>query len=948
MPPLSRRRLLSTRPHLRLIALVGLIVPRRLRADWRQEWEAELRYREMLLSEWDRLDWRNKLDLLRRSTAAFWDALWLQPQRLEDQMFQDLRYGMRMLLKHKGFTLVAVLSLALGIGANTALFSVVDAVLLETLPVKEPDRLVLFEWQSGQPFRTSGMRGSFAPAPPGMRGASVFRYEIFERLGQARAQAESDPLSDLFAFAPLYGVTAVVNEQAEVVRGQVVSGGYYAGLGVQPVLGRPLTDADDQPGAPPAVVVSHQYWQERLGANPDIIGQQLKLNNISFTIVGVTPPGFTGTLQVDQRPAVTVALATEPLLLAEGTGMGRNGKPGIWWLNLMGRLKPEATLEQAGQSLAGVFEATALEIMPPPRRDGDPAQLDPKDYPQLLALPGSRGLMETRKRYSATIYGMFGIVAMVLLIACANVANLLLSRAALRGPEIGVRLAVGAGRWRLIRQLLTESILLASLGGAVGVLFALWGKRILVAMADRSTGFLPADVDPSTNWRVLAFTAAVSLLTGVLFGLIPAWRATRLDLTTALKQGRRTTGSVSRLSKGLIVAQVALSLLLLVGAGLFIRTLYNLQQVDLGFNQERLLLFSLQPKQGGYKDERLIQFYQDLFARLDNLPGVRAASFSRIPLISHSMWNSDFLLPGESEKSAGSRVTNRQMVRENYFSTMEIPLLRGRGFTEQDDQRANKVAIVNQAFARKFFPDEDVVGKRIVETDTKREVEIVGVVADAKYDSQRTEIEPLFYTPWRQESGAIGEMHFALRTLGEPAALASTVREVVREMDANLPVSEVSSQEERSKAALGQERLYARLLTFFGAVALLLAAIGLSGVLAYSVAQRTNEIGIRMALGAQPTNVLRLVIWQGMRLVLIGLVVGAACGYALKRLLESQYFGPRSWQRQMADKLYGVQWADPLTLAVIAMLLMLVALAACWLPARKAARVDPLAALRHE
>jgi predicted permease len=312
------------------------------------------------------------------------------------------------------------------------------------------------------------------------------------------------------------------------------------------------------------------------------------------------------------------------------------------------------------------------------------------------------------------------------------------------------------------------------------------------------------------------------------------------------------------------------------------------------------------------------------------------------------MWNTDFLLPGETEKSAGSHITNRQMVRENYFATMEIPLLRGRGFTERDDKRATKVAIVNQEFGRKFFPDEDVVGKRIVDTETKAETEIVGMVADTKYNSQRNEIEPLLYTPWRQESAAIGEMHFALRTMGEPTALAPAVREVVRGMDVNLPVTEVSTQKERSRVALGQERLYARLLSFFGAVALLLAAIGLSGVLAYSVAQRTNEIGIRMALGAQPTNVLRLVIWQGMQLVLLGLAVGAACGYGLKRLLESQYFGPRTWQRQMADQLYGVQWADPLTLGLIATLLMLTALVACWLPARKAARVDPLDALRHE
>ena len=948
MPVPPRRKPLYVRPHLRLIALFGLIVPRRLRADWRQEWEAELRYRELLLAEWDLLDWRHKLDLLRRSAGAFWDALLLQPARLEDEMFQDLRYGLRMLVKHKGFTLVAVMSLALGIGANTALFSVADAVLLRTLPVKEPDRLVLFEWQAGTAFRTSGSRGSFVAGPPGTRVSSVFRQEIFERLRQARAQSSDDPLSDLFAFAPIYELTAVVNEQAEVIRGQAVSAGYYEGLGVQPLMGRTITEADDRPDAQPAVVLTHQYWQDRLGADPGVIGQQLRLNNVPFTIVGVTPPGFAGTLQVDQSPAVSIPVAFEPLVLGERTGSGRNGKPGMWWLNLMGRLRPGATLEQAGESLNGTFQASALEIMPPPRRENELAQIEPKDYPRLVASSGSRGLMEARKGYSATIYGMFGVVAMVLLIACANVANLLLSRAALRGPEIGVRLAVGAGRWRLIRQLLTESLLLASVGGAVGVLFAFWGTSALAAMADGDTGFLPTNLDPGLSWRVLAFTAAISMLTGVLFGLAPAWRATGLDLTTSLKEGRRTTGAVSRLSKGLVVVQVALSLLLLVGAGLFIRTLQNLQRVDLGFNQENLLLFGLQPQQGGYKDERLLQFYDELFAKLDNMPGVRAATFGRIPLISRYMWNTDVLLPGESEKSGGKHITNRQMVRENYFGVMEIPMLRGRGFTWQDDDRAPKVAIVNQTFARKFLPDEDVIGKRVVDPESKREMEIVGVVADTKYDSQRNEVEPLLYTPWRQEGAVIGEMYFTLRTTGEPTALAAAVRQVVRDMDTNLPITDLTTQAERSQATLGQERLYARLLSFFGVLALLLAAIGLSGTLAYSVAQRTNEIGLRMALGAQPASVLRLVIWQGMRLVLVGLVVGAACGYGLKRLLESDYFERRSWQRQMAEQLYDVQWNDPATLLVIAALLTLTALAACWLPARKAARVDPLAALRHE
>jgi len=873
-------------------------------------------------------------------------------------MFQDLRYGMRMLLKHKGFTIVAVLSLALGIGANTALFSVVDAVLLQTLPVKEPSRLVLFEWESGSAFRTNGTRGSSNQKPPGIRGASMFRYDVIEKMRQARAAATEDPLSDFFAFAPVYGLTAVANEQAEVVRGQAVSGGYYTGLGVQPILGRGITDADDNAAAPPVVVISHQYWQERFGGKPDVIGQQLKLNQTPFTIIGVTPPAFTGALQVSDRPAVTVPLAFEPVLLGERTGMARAGRPaeagrqaqpdrpGYWWINIMGRLKPGATLEQARDSLNGAFQATALEVMPPPRRDNEPAKLDPKDYPRLVARSGSQGLMESRESYSATIYGLFGVVALVLLVACANVANLLLARASLRGHEIGVRLAVGAGRWRLIRQLLTESVLLSSLGGALGVLFALLGKSALVAVAGRDTRFLPADVELSLNLRVLSFTVAVSLLTGILFGLAPAWRATSPDVTAAIKQGRRATGAVSRLSKGLVVLQVALSLLVLIGAGLFIRTLYNLQRVNMGFNQENLLLFALSPREGGYQEERLTQFYERLFERLDNLPGARAATFGAVPLISHYGWNNNVLLPGETERTAAQHLTDRQSVRENYFTALEIPLLRGRGFTEHDDRRAPKVAIANQTFSRSFFPNDDALGKRIREGDNSPEMEIVGVVADTKYSSQRREITPLLITPWRQDSP--GQMYFALRTTGEPAALAASVRQAVRELDANLPVTEISSQEARSQRTLGQERLYARLLSFFGALALILAAIGLTGVLAYSVAQRTNEIGIRMALGAQAANVLRMVIWQGMRLVLLGLVAGAACGYGLKRLLATQYFAPGSWQRQMAERLYGVEGTDPLTFAVIASLLAAVALLACWLPARKAAQVDPLAALRHD
>jgi predicted permease len=929
------------------IRIVGVIVPRRLRSDWRQEWEAELQYREELLAEWERLDWRHKLDLLLRSTSAFWDALWLQPKRLEDEMFQDLRYGVRMLRTHKGFTAVAILSLALGIGANTALFSVVNSVLLKTLPVEEPERLVIFRWQSGLAFRVSGYSGtSHNPGPPGTRGWSLFRYEVFEKMRQAHLQAQESPLSDLFAFAPIHEIDALLGNQAEVIKGQAVTGGYYAGLRVHPILGRAITAEDDRPGAEPVVVISYNFWKDRFEADPAVIGKPLKLNRMSFTIIGVEPPAFTSPSQVDFHPVVNIPMTCEPLLRGEHSNLGTAKNPGDWWLNLMGRLKPGATYEQAGEILNGTFQSAALEMMPPPWKANQPARLEPKDYPNLIAESGSRGMLDRRRRYSPTIYTLFIVVALVLLIACVNVANLLLARAALRSAEISVRLAVGAGRWRLVRQLLTESMLLAVLGGAVGVLFAFWGKRVLAGLADRDTGLLPNGVEFDLNWRVLAFTLVTSLLTGVLFGLVPAWRATNLNLATSLKQSRRTTGAVSRLSKGLIVVQVALSLLLLVGAGLYIRTLYNLQRVDLGFNQQNLLLFELQPGQSGYKDERLLRFYEQLFVRLENLPGVRAATSASVPLIADGRWYTDVLLPGENEMTAAQHETNRQTVRENYFATMEIPMLKGRSFAAQDDRHAPKVAIVSQTFARQFFPDEEALGKRVTITDGNSLVEIVGVAADTKYTSQRQELLPLIYTPWRQETK--GGMYFILRTTGEPTALATTVRQVVRELDSDLPVTEISTQTARSEATLGKERLSARLLSFFGGLGLLLAAIGLSGVLAYSVAQRTNEIGIRMALGARPANVLRLVIGQGMNLVLLGLAVGGLGGYALKRLLDSRYFSSTEGEWQFTEQLYGVEWADPMTIVIIASLLLLVAFIACWLPARKAARVDPLEALRHE
>jgi predicted permease len=852
-------------------------------------------------------------------------------------LWQDLRYGWRMMRKAPGFTAIAVLSLALGIGANTALFSLMDAVLLKTLPVKSPGQLVVFNWQAGRPFRTPGMRGTFVGGyPPGMRGGGAFHYRSFEKMRDESMREPNSPLSEVFAFAWVGDLNALVDGQAEMAKAQVVSGGYYAGLGVPPLLGRLIADDDDNAGATPVAVISHQYWRERFGANRDVVGKQINLNQTTFTIIGVTPPAFTGTLQVGERPAVTVPIAFAQALDPESRLMDKPGKTAIWWINLMGRLKPNATTEQAQESLDNAFQSLAMEMMPPPRNEKEPAQIEAKDYPHLLALSGSKGMWEMRSIYSSTIYLLFGVVGLVLLIACANVANLLLARAALRASEITIRLAVGAGRFRLVRQLLTESLLLAALGGALGVLFALWGKDALAAMGGGG-GFLPADMEYSLSWRVLGFTLGISLLTGVLFGLAPAWRATSFDLTTALKESHRTTSSVSRsrLSKVLVIAQVAMSLILLIGAGLFVRTLRNLQQVEVGFNQENLLRFSLQPRTSGYKDERLVQLYQQLFARFDGIPGARSVTFERIPVLNHWASNLSLILPGETAQTGAEHMANTQIVRENYFTTMEIPLLAGRGFTERDDQHSTKVAIINETLARQYFPDEDPLGKRVgVDDETVGKIEIIGVVRDSKYNSQREEMEPLIYTPWLQESKSIGEMFFAMRAAGDPTALVAAVRQSVSEIDNNLPVTNVKTQVAQSRDALTEERLFANLLTFFGSLALLLAAIGLYGVMAYSVAQRTNEIGIRMALGAQTSNVMRMVIWQGMRLVLVGIIVGAIGAYALKQVIASQ--------------LYGVGPTDPLTFAIVGGVLLEISLLACYVPARRATKVDPMVALRYE
>ena len=846
-------------------------------------------------------------------------------------LWQDVRYGVRMLSKAPAFTFVAVLSLALGIGANTALFSLVDAVLLKKLPVAEPEQLVLFNWMAGDSFRLPYLSGyEDRDKATGLRISTSFSYPAFARL---REQNQS--FTELFAFTGIERLNVQADaQQAEITSGQIVSGNYYAGLGVKPLIGRTITDDDDKPTASPVVVVNYRYWQRRFGLDPSIVGRQINVNNIACTIIGVTPREFDGTLQIGESPDLSLPMALEPQLMANSGSV--LDKADSWWLQMMGRLKPGVSLEQAQASLEAAFRQSALEMeaaLPPPGQ-GQPQRLEETDVPRLRLSSGSQGLNEERAERQKSLWLLMGVVGLVLLIACANVANLLLARAEGRRKEIGVRLALGASRWRLVRQLLTESLLLAGLGGIAGTLFAMWGKDVLLIL--RPWGDDAMNIDLKLDWRVLFFTLALSLLTGMLFGLAPALRATRVSLTTALKDSVKGAGGGtvrSLLTKSLVVAQVAMSLLLLVGAGLFIRTLHNLQKVDAGFNQQNLLLFRVDPRLNGYEKERLTNLYRQMFDRIEAVPGVRSATFSRSALLSGSRSTSSIYLPGAEVQVGVRKLTHRHTVRANFFETMEIPILLGRSLSPQDDGRAPRVVVINQAFAERYFPNENPVGKRFGFSPEKTgDIEIVGVARDAKYANLRDETPPTVYLSYLQETP--GQMNFEVRTAGDPAALVPAIRQAVSEVDNNVALFDIRTQVEQVNELLAQEHLFTTLLSFFGLLALLLATIGIYGVMAYSVAQRTHEIGIRMALGAQSHDILRMVVSQGMILALVGASVGLAGAFYLTRLMSSL--------------LFGVTATDPLTFIGVALVLAAAALLACFIPARRAARVDPMVALRYE
>jgi predicted permease len=859
--------------------------------------------------------------------------------RLLEELWQDLRYGARMLRKNPGFTLIAVLTLALGIGANTALFSLVDAVLLKTLPVRKPEELALFKWAKGPRGISFPHKGRNNKEPgTGLSVGTSFSVPAFEQM-----RAHTKTLSDLFAFASRGDLNVSVDGQPEMASGQLVSGNFHTGLGVQSALGRMINSDDDQASANPVAVISYRYWRRRFGLDPAVVGKTININGAPFTIVGVASPQFYSGMEVGDSPDLALPLSLATRLDPSGQTQSEMTQPWYWWVKMMGRMKPGVSLEQVCADLEGVFQQSAQagwESMP-----GRPPNVGPRDLPRLRALPGGQGEIYLRQSYEQPLLVMLIVVGLTLLVACANIANLLLARAVTRRQEMAVRLALGAGRLRLVRQLLAESLLLAFAGAALGWLLAWLSKDLLLMWSPGSESRLDAEIH--LDWRVFGFTAAVAVLTGLLFGLAPALRATRVDLNSALKENERgSKGSLSVMGKSLVIAQVAVSLVLLIGAGLFIRTLHNLQSVSLGFNAENLLIFRIDPRAKGYSGEQMAPLYQRLCERIEAVPGVRSATISEFAALSGAGRNDPAFAEGRAPLPQNENNVFQQRVLWNYIQTMGITLLAGRGFIPQDDERAPRVAVINHTMARRFFGDENPLGKRFGfgRGENSGQIEIVGVARDSRYLEPRSDIPPIAYLPFPQVP--LSMTTFTVRTAGDPTRMTAAIRAAVREVDKDLSLFAVKTQAEQMDQSLAQERFFPKLTGFFGLLALLLASIGLHGVMSYAVERRTHEIGVRMALGATRENILKRVIGQGMLLAAIGIIIGSAAAFALMRLITSN--ATYKLARFISDFLYGVRATDPLTFVTVASLLLLVALLACYLPARRATKVDPLVALRYE
>jgi predicted permease len=832
-------------------------------------------------------------------------------------IWQDIRFGARMLAKHPGFTAIAVLTLALGIGANTAIFSLVNQVLLRRLPVQNPDELVVLR----------------SPGP--MRGhlwsdgdeAQSFSYPMYKRL--------RDSNSVFSGMLARFAIPASIASRGQTERGsgELVSGNYFDVLGLHPTLGRLFTLDDDRvPGAQPVAVLSHAYWTRRFGGDPGVLNQTLLVNNTPLTIIGVAPAGFTG-IQVGQAADIFVPLMMKGQMTPERNGLEEWDN---YWLAILARRKAGLSMAQTEAGINAVYRPLLQEQLA--QINGwDPQKRQKFLDKKVLLVPGAKGRTTLQSDSGQPLIALFVMVALVLLIACTNVANLLLAQGAARQRELAIRAAMGASRGRMIQQLLAESLLCALAGGAAGLLIGAWLMNLLtpIVASNLSVKGLSASLDQG----VLGFAAGATLISGVFFGLLPAWRVTRTAVAQTLKdQATTTSAGASHVNarKMLVAGQVAFTLLLLAGAFLFTRTLWNLRKQNLGLRTENVVTFAISPILNGYDTPRSIALIDQLRARMAAIPGVRAVGTSELGTLTGSDMGSNVTIEGSKDLAAEDSHINFDPISPGYFSTLGVPLLSGREFNEGDGAGKTKVAVISEAMAKKYFAGRNPLGLHFAfgaGNDTKPNIEIVGVVKDVKQDHVRSADVPFIYLPYAQQP-TIREMTFYTYTQQDPLLAVSALRSTVQELDANLPIFAIKTMERVVDEDLFGERMVAALSATFGTLAALLAAMGIYGVLAYLVVQRTREIGIRMALGAETSHVRFLIVKEVGTMVLLGVAVGLPLAYGLARLSESL--------------LFGVHAGDPTVYALGLGLIALIALAACYIPARRATRVDPLVALRYE